>query len=499
MTPQNNSSPSRVSQDLRKKLDVLREKGIDPYPSNVKRTHKLGAVENDFSKLSQVKKKLIVAGRLRSLRRHGGSTFGNLEDETGSLQILIRKDEIGEDGYSLLDNVDLGDFLEITGRAMKTKRGEKTIEASSLRILCKVLQPLPEKWHGLKDLEARRRQRYLDLIANPEVRDRFKIRSRIVEELRRLLLTKDYLEVETPILQPLYGGAQAKPFKTQHNALGIPLYLRISDELYLKRLIVGGYERVFEFCRDFRNEGIDQYHNPEFTQLEVMTAYQDYRYAMDLVSEAYEVVAKKVLGQTRIEYQGEQIELARPWKRVTMLDAVKEVTGQDWSQIENLEEAQKLVAKIKLNKEQLAESRKIKTVGELLAFVFAEKVEETLIQPTIVHDYPVEISPLAKRCSDNPRFVERFEHFVAGHEQGDNWTELNDPIDLRARFEEEANREKEGFDEAHKTDEDFLTATEYGLPPTTGIGIGIDRMTMLFTNTSSIRDVIIFPTLRPKS
>ncbi|HEX9664795.1 MAG TPA: lysine--tRNA ligase, partial [Patescibacteria group bacterium] len=378
----------------------------------------------------------------------------------------------------------------------KTKAGELTVQAKKFRLLSKALLPLPEKWHGLKDIEERYRKRYLDLIMNPEVKERFVIRSKIVESIRRLLLNKGYLEVETPVLQTIYGGGFAKPFITHHNALDIPLYLRISDELYLKRLLVGHFEKIFEFCRDFRNEGLDPSHNPEFTMLEAMTAYQDYRFSMDLVEEIYETAAKEVLGTTKINYQEHQIDLKRPWKRLTLHQAVKEFTGHDLVKVSDLSEAIEIAAGLKIDKRKI---KPLQSVGEITNLIFEEKVESNLIQPVIIYDYPVEVSPLAKKSRTNPKVVERFEHFIFGKEHGNHYSELNDPVELKKRFIEEKNKKEAGFEEAHQTDLDFVEALEHGMPPATGIGIGIDRLAMLFTNSRSIKEVIFFPTMKPKT
>ncbi|MBU1177720.1 lysine--tRNA ligase [Patescibacteria group bacterium] len=475
------------------KLNKIKQAKLNPYPAKAKRTNTCQEMLADFAKLKG--REISLVGRIYAIRSHGGSTFVQVQDGTARIQAYLRRDILGEDKYKSFSSLDMGDFVQLTGKLFTTKKGEKTLEVSDYSLLTKSLKPLPEKWHGLKDVEERFRKRYLDLAVNPEVRKRFELRSAMIEKIRQILITKGYMEVDTPILQTIYGGGFAKPFKTHHNALDIPLYLRISDELYLKRLIVGGFEKVFEFCKDFRNEGIDLSHNPEFTLLEIMTAYQNYEFSMDLVEEIYLQTAQEVLGGTEIEYQGQKINLERPWKRLTMVESIKEYTGADFTIGDSCDQVREKALKLGLDKEELA---MFQTTGEMIAYIFEEKVEEKLIQPTIIYNYPVETSPLAKKCADDPRFVERFEHFIIGSEAGNHYSELNDPVDLRQRFVEEKKKEQSGFDEAHQTDEEFIEAIEHGMPPVTGIGIGIDRMAMLFTNTNSIKEVILFPTMKPK-
>jgi len=475
------------------KLANIKAKGMDPYPASTKRTHTCQEALDDFATLKN--KPAVLVGRIMTIRSHGGSTFIHIKDETGQLQAYLKKDILGPEEYKFFNNFDVGDFIQLEGKMFVTKKGEKTLEVASYNILTKSLKPLPEKWHGLKDVEERFRKRYLDLIVNPETRQRFLLRSAMIEKIRQLLIKKGYIEVDTPILQTIYGGGFAKPFQTHHNALDIPLYLRISDELFLKRLIVGGLEKVFEVCKDFRNEGVDLSHNPEFTLLEIMTAYQDYKFSMDLVEEIYEETAKDILGTTEIEYQGSKISLKRPWQRMTMIESVNKVTGQDFAIDDPRTEATKKAIAAGIDKKELEQYQ---STGEIIAYVFEEKVEETLIQPTIIYDYPVEISPLAKKCADDPRLVERFEHFIVGSEGGNHYSELNDPVDLKQRFIDEKKKEKSGVEEVHQTDNDFVEAIEHGMPPVTGIGIGIDRMAMLFTNSKSIKEVILFPTMRPR-
>ena len=477
-----------------KKLDRIKRAKLNPYPAKVSRTNTCQEALDSFADLQG--KEIFLVGRIHAIRSHGGSTFFRIKDGSGEIQAYLRKDVVGEDKYKFFSNFDIGDFVQLQGKLFTTKKGEKTLEVADYSILTKSLKPLPEKWHGLKDVEERFRKRYLDLAVNPDVKKRFELRSVMIEKIRQILIDKGYIEVDTPILQTIYGGGFAKPFKTHHNALDIPLYLRISDELYLKRLIAGGFEKVFEFCKDFRNEGVDLSHNPEFTLLEIMTAYQNYEFSMDLVEEIYRETAQEVLGTTKLEYQEQEIDLGSPWKRLTMIESIKEFAGADFSIDDNCEEAKGKAIKLGLDKQEM---EKFATTGEVIAYVFEEKVEEKLIQPTIIYNYPIETSPLAKKCADDPRLVERFEHFIIGSEGGNHYSELNDPVDLRQRFVEEKKKEQSGFDEAHQTDDEFIEAMEHGMPPVTGIGIGIDRMAMLFTNTKSIKEVILFPTMKPKS
>jgi lysyl-tRNA synthetase class 2 len=479
-----------------RRLEEIKKGGINPYPSKPSKpaTHTCEQAVVLYKKLE--KKTITLQGRIRSLRLHGGSCFGNIEDDSGKIQIYFRKNEVGKDSYqNLKDLIDVGDFLSVTGALFTTHKGEKTLLVKEWELLTKSLLPLPEKFHGLTDSELRYRKRYLDLIANPQVKTIFKTRSLIIKHIRDFFEEKGYLEIETPVLQPIYGGGLARPFKTHLNALNIDLYLRISPELYLKRLIVGGFEKIFEFSKDFRNEGIDHSHNPEFTLFEAMTAYADYKDSMDLIEEVHEYVANKIIGKLEIDYNGQKINLKRPWKRMTMAQAVKKETKVDMLAIKDTKAAKKEAANLKIEKEKIDEA---KSAGEILALIFEEKVEKTLIQPTIIYNYPTETSPLAKKCPDDPRFVERFEHFILGSEGGNHYSELNDPVDLKKRFIEEEKKLREGLDEAHQTDIDFLEAMQHGMPPTSGIGIGIDRLVMLFTGAKTIKEVIAFPMMRPK-
>ena len=402
--------------------------------------------------------------------------------------------ELGEESYQQFKEDDIGDIIGITGFVFKTKTGEISIHAKEVTLLSKSLRPLPEKYHGLKDTDLRYRQRYVDLIMNPEVRDTFIIRSKIISKIRSILDEKGYLEVETPVLNTISGGATAKPFVTHHNALDIDMYLRIATELNLKRLIVGGYEKVYEIGRIFRNEGMDIRHNPEFTTIEFYAAYQDYHDMMDICEEIFTRCAQEVVGTMKINYQGTDIDLTPAWRRVTMIDSIKEVTGVDFNTIETDEEAVKLAKERGLEVDPIKETR-----GDVIALFFDEYVEKTLIQPTFIYEYPVEISPLAKRSKVDPRLTERFELFIGGREYGNAFSELNDPIDQYERFKKQVEAREAGDDEAGMMDEDFVMALEYGMPPTGGIGIGIDRLIMLLTDAASIRDVLLFPTMKPLS
>lgn len=481
------------------KLQKLRDTQIDPYPAHVERTHHVADVVSGFGDLEKEGTEVTIVGRVRSMRRHGGSSFAHIEDESGSLQVYFKKDTIGDEAYDHLSNfIDVADILQVTGAPFVTKKGEQSLMVAGFKLLTKTVLPLPDKWHGLQDTEERFRKRYLDLIMNKDVKERFKVRSRIITELRSYLDSRDFLEVETPTLQPIYGGGFARPFVTHHNSLDTDLYLCISDEMYLKRLIVGGFEKVYEIYKAFRNEGVDNDHNPEFTLWEAQIAYEDYTYGMDLIEEIFETLAKNILGKTLIPFGDHEIELARPWKRIKLAQAVDEVMGVDPLSWQSVEEAREAVIRHGLDEKKHEELSNMQKIGEVMAFAFEEFVEETLIQPTIVYDYPVEVSPLAKKC-DDPRFTQRFEFFIYGSELGNNYSELNDPVDLEQRFIEEKDREKAGFDEAHQTDYDYLDAMKHGFPPTCGVSIGIDRMVKLFTNAHSLKEIIFFPTLKPRN
>jgi lysyl-tRNA synthetase class 2 len=479
----------------RNKLADLRAAGMDPYPQRLSRPRTHTAAEAiaayEAGQLAEGQQVTLV-GRMVSQRIMGKAAFAHIEDGSGRIQIYLKRDVLGERVYDELFKklVDLGDFIEVTGPMFATRTGEVSCEARALHFLSKTLNPLPDKWHGLKDVETRTRQRYVDLLANPEVREVFVKRARIVSAIRRYLDSNGFLEVETPVLQPIYGGAAARPFTTHHNQLDQELFLRISFELYLKRLIVGGYERVYEIGRDFRNEGISFKHNPEFTQLEFYEAYTDYNGMMRRVEEMICAVAEELNGQLKLTYDGNEIDLTPPWKRITMRDAICDATGIDYTLYSDATSLMQAIRARGLRYEPKA-SR-----GKLIDGLFGDYVEPTLIQPTFIMDYPIDISPLAKKKADDPTTVERFEYFIAGMEMGNAFTELNDPIDQRARFVE-LNAAMAGEDEnVHPLDEDFLHALSFGMPPTGGFGTGIDRLTMLFADRQTIREVILFPHLR---
>src|SRR3990167_6621655 len=474
------------------KLEALKKLGVNPYPSTVRRSHTVKQA------LTMDGKDVTVAGRVMGIRGHGKIFFLDLADETGRMQTVVKADACVPTAYQVVELLDISDFVSVTGAVGKTQAGEISVFATDLQMLTKTLLPLPDQWHGFKDVEERFRNRYLDMILNPEVRTRFVVRSRIVDAIRDFLTDRGFLEVETATLQPVYGGGLAKPFVTHHNELETDLYLRISDEMYLKRLIVGGLEKVFEITKVFRNEGVDSDHNPEFTMFEAQIAYQDYTYGMDIIEEIIEYVARQALGKSTFEYQGVVMDVKCPWPRLRMVEAISRYTGVDTLDWKTVEEAKEAIQHMDgIPEEKFTELKKMLSIGECIAFVFEEAVEAKLIQPTIVYDYPIETSPLAKKC-DDPRFTQRFEMFAFGSELGNNYTELNDPVDLRKRFIEEKKREKAGFEEAHQTDIDYLEAIEHGFPPTCGIAIGIDRLVMLFTDSKNIKEVIAFPTLRPE-
>ncbi len=474
------------------KLQALRQLGLDPYPARVRRTHAAAQAVAAFeAAAAEDVVPVQVAGRIVAVRDMGKSTFGHLADGSGRIQFYLRKDDLGEESYTLFHRaMDMGDFVAVEGRLFRTRTGEVTVHVTGWQPLSKALLPLPDKWHGLKDVEVRYRQRYLDLIANSEARDIFVKRTRIVSTVRRLLDARGFLEVETPVLQPIYGGAAARPFTTYHNALDRTLYLRIADELYLKRLIVGGLDRVYEIGHNFRNEGISTRHNPEFTTLEVYQAYADYHDMMELVEHVYSTVAAEVTGSMKIPYQGDTLDMTPPWRRVTMRDAILESSGVDILAHTTLPEL------LAATRAQGIEPGAPISWGKLVEHLFEEYVEPKLIQPTFLLDYPLEISPLAKQKPDQPNLVERFEFFIGGLECGNAFSELNDPLDQRERFLSQGRASQAGDEEAHPMDEDYVTAMEHGMPPTGGLGFGIDRMVMLMTDQASIREVILFPQLR---
>lgn len=479
----------------REKMETLREEGIDPFGTRFERTadsRELHEKYNDLSKeeIAALGQTASIAGRMMTKRGKGKVGFAHLQDREGQVQIYVRKDEVGEENYQIFKKADLGDFLGVEGEIMKTDTGEVSIKAKKVTMLSKALRPLPDKYHGLSNVEQRYRQRYLDLISNKESFDRFTKRSRIVSSIRNYLDNHGYLEVETPVLHNQAGGASARPFTTHHNALDMELYLRIALELHLKRLIVGGMEKVYEISRVFRNEGIDTTHNPEFTMLEVYTAYTDYLDVMDLVEGIIRNAAMAANGTAKLQYDGQDIDLESKFGRLHMVDGIKQVTGVDFWQPMTVEEA------CALAKEHNVEINDSMQVGQIINEFFETFVEDTLVNPTFVYGHPVEVSPLAKKNPEDPRFTDRFELFIIGKEFANAFTELNDPIDQRERFEEQERQRAAGDDEAHGVDEDFLEALEYGMPPTGGLGIGIDRLVMLLTDAQSIRDVLLFPTMR---
>lgn len=493
-----------MSEELNDQFQVRRDKmariaelGLDPFGQKFVRTHLAQEIITEFSELEneELEAKGIevsIAGRIMTKRGKGKAGFAHIKDVSGQIQIYVRKDAIGEDAYELFKIADLGDIVGIKGVVFKTKVGELSIKVNEFTFLTKSLRPLPEKYHGLKDIEERYRKRYLDLITSEESQKTFIARSRIIQAMRRYFDDNGFLEVETPMLHSIAGGASARPFVTHHNALDMPMYMRIAIELHLKRLIVGGLEKVYEIGRVFRNEGVSTRHNPEFTMLELYEAYADFHDIMDLTENVIAYIAEEVLGTTTIPYGEYEVNLAPKWKRLHMVDAIKEYVGVDFWKEMSVEEARALA---KEHDVQITESM---TVGHIINEFFEQKIEEKLIQPTFVYGHPVEISPLAKKNAEDPRFTDRFELFIVAREHANAFTELNDPIDQRQRFEAQLKEREQGNDEAHMMDDDYIEALEYGMPPTGGLGIGIDRLVMLLTNSPSIRDVLLFPLMRHK-
>ena len=481
----------------REKLHNLREQGIDPFGKRFERTHstkELLSVYGELSKEELEEKEISVsiAGRIMTKRGKGKAGFAHIQDLQGQVQIYVRKDTVGDEQYELFNTADLGDLVGIEGKVFKTKVGELSVKATGFTLLTKSLRPLPDKYHGLKDVEQRYRQRYLDLITSMESRETFVTRSKIIREMRRYLDNNGYLEVETPMLHAIAGGASARPFITHHNALDMEFYMRIAIELHLKRLIVGGLEKVYEIGRVFRNEGVSTRHNPEFTMIELYEAYADYKDIMKLTENMVAHIAKEVLGTTTIPYGEYEINLEPEWTRLHMVDAIKQYSGADFWSPMSVEEARALA------KEHSVEIKDTMEVGHIINEFFEQKVEEHLIQPTFIYGHPVEISPLAKKNEEDPRFTDRFELFIVAREHANAFTELNDPIDQKERFEAQLKEREQGNDEAHMMDDDYIEALEYGMPPTGGLGIGIDRLVMLLTNAPSIRDVLLFPAMRHK-
>lgn len=489
---------SELLQIRRDKLDELRGLGIDPFGGKFERSHHAKQILETYDEVSKEDLEtqgveVAIAGRIMQKRSMGKASFAHIQDLSGKIQIYVRKDSVAETQYQAFELLDIGDIIGVRGTVFKTNTGETSIKAKEIEVLSKSLLPLPDKFHGLKDVELRYRQRYVDLITNPDVQQTFISRSRIIQSMRRYLDSRGYLEVETPTLHAIAGGAAARPFITHHNALDMQLYMRIAIELHLKRLIVGGMEKVYEIGRVYRNEGISTRHNPEFTMIELYEAYADYKDIMALTETLIAHIAQEVLGTTKISYQGQEVDLTPQWRRVSMVDVVKETTGVDFSQQMTDEEAH-----------ALAKAHNVKvephmTFGHILNAFFEEFVEHTLIQPTFVTGHPVAISPLAKKNDLDPRFTDRFELFIVAREHANAFTELNDPIDQRQRFESQLVEKEQGNDEAHEMDEDFIRALEYGMPPTGGLGIGIDRLVMLLTDAPSIRDVLLFPAMRERA
>lgn len=479
----------------REKMNELREKGYDPFGKRYERTHLAIELINQYGdlekeELEQQEVSVTIAGRIMTKRGKGKAGFAHIQDLTEQIQIYVRQDAVGDGQYDIFGSADLGDIIGVTGTLFKTKVGELSIKVQDFQLLTKALRPLPEKFHGLKDVEQRYRQRYLDLITSQESRKTFVTRSKIIQAMRRYLDDHGYLEVETPMMHAIAGGASARPFITHHNALDMQLYMRIAIELHLKRLIVGGLEKVYEIGRVFRNEGVSTRHNPEFTMIELYEAYADYRDIMSLTENLIAHIAQEVLGTTTVQYGEYEVDLKPEWTRLHMVDAIKEYTGVDFWKEMSVEEARQLA------KEHDVEIKDTMLYGHIVNEFFEQKVEEKLIQPTFIYGHPVEISPLAKKNEEDPRFTDRFELFIVAREHANAFTELNDPIDQRERFEAQLKEREQGNDEAHMMDNDFIEALEYGMPPTGGLGIGIDRLVMLLTNSPSIRDVLLFPLMR---
>ena len=496
MSEQNNNEEleldvNKLMQVRKEKLDELQKAGKNPFEVtkyDIKNYSK--QIKDNYEEYEQ--KDVSVAGRIIAKRIMGKASFCTIQDSQGKIQSYVSINDLGEESYKLFKTYDIGDIIGIKGFVFKTRTEEISIHAKEVKLLTKSLRPLPEKFHGLKDMDLRYRQRYVDLIVNPEVKNTFVLRSKIIKEIRKFMDEKGYMEVETPMLTTVATGDAARPFITHHNTLDLQMYLRIAPELNLKRLIVGGFDKVFEIGKNFRNEGMDIKHNPEFTNMELYSAYEDYNDMMDMAEQLISTVATNVLGSSKITYQGTEIDLTPAWRRITMIDAIKEVTGIDFNTVKTDEEAQALA------KEKGVEYEEIKnTRGHIINEFFETFVEETLIQPTFIMDYPVEVSPLTKRKKDNPSLVERFELFIGGREYGNAYSELNDPIDQYERFVKQVEAKEKGDEEAGGMDEDFVNALEIGLPPTGGLGIGLDRLIMLLTDSASIRDVLFFPTMKP--
>jgi lysyl-tRNA synthetase class 2 len=475
-----------------KKLEAIQKAGFLAYPIKTKRTHKIVGALEEFSKLEKEKTEIILTGRMKSLRVHGGATFFHIEDGTGQIQVFLRKDGIGEKAYQFfIDNFDIGDFIEVKGFLFKTKKGEKTLETADFKMLSKSLLPLPEKWHGLQDIEERYRKRYLDLIFNPEVKKKFELRSKIIQEIREFLKKEGFLEVETPILQPVYGGAKAKPFKTHLNALDVDLYLRIAPELYLKRLLVGGFEKVFEIGKCFRNEGVDRFHNPDFTMLEFYWAYADYKDLMKLTEKLFDFLLKNIFPSTKILYQGKEVDFKFPWPRLEFSQLIREYAKIDLDEV-NRDALFKKAKELGVKTEKGAEK------AEIADEIYKKFCRPKIWEPSFVIHHPLGFQPLAKALEENPKKLANFQLVAAGFELLNAFSELNNPIEQRKRFEEQEKMLRSGFEEAQRMDKDFLEALEFGMPPAAGFGMGIDRLVSLLTDSHGLREVILFPTMRPK-
>jgi lysyl-tRNA synthetase class 2 len=485
-----NADVNQLKKIRLEKLKEMRDAGIEPFGTRFERDTDAQEILDNFETIEGRTVKL--AGRIMSKRRHGKAGFADLQDMSGNIQLYFRYNDLGDDKYELFKKLDIGDILGVEGAVFKTQKGEISVHINDLVYLSKSLNPLPEKWHGLKDVELRYRQRYVDLIVSPEVKEVFIKRSKTIRAIRNYLDRRGFLEVETPMMHPIPGGAAARPFITFHNTLDMQLYLRIAPELYLKRLLVGGFEKVYEINRSFRNEGISTRHNPEFTMLEVYQAYADYLTMMDLIEDLISTVVAELNGSLSVEIEGRTIDFTPPWRRLSMLEAVKEYAGVDFEQIFSDEQARREADKIQVKVE--ADSSR----GEVINEIFEQRVEEKLIQPTFIYGHPLEVSPLAKKNSEKPELTDRFELFIMQRELANAFSELNDPLDQRERFQKQADKRSSGDTEAHMMDEDFLNALEYGMPSAGGLGIGIDRLVMLITASASIRDVILFPTLRKR-
>jgi lysyl-tRNA synthetase class 2 len=488
-------SSSDILEKLRQKAGDLQKQGVALYPNHFTVRHTIAEIRRQVDdpgiRITESDPIFTVAGRIMAVNRFGKTAFVRFRDRSGQLQAYIRKDRVGSADYSLFRQLDVGDFVGLVGPVFQTRTGEWTLLANSMTLLCKAVRPLPEKFHGLRDPEKRYRQRYIDLMMNSDVRKIFVLRSRIIQAFREFFLKHDYMEVETPMMQPIPGGAEATPFKTHHNALGMDLYLRIAPELYLKRLVVGGFERVFEINRNFRNEGVSSQHNPEFTMLEFYQAYATYEDLMGLTEQLLAEVASNVCGSTSIQYQGQTIELAGPWQRMTLTGALEGIGGLDPRLLGQRDQLLEFAAR------KNVQITKTGRVGKIVTKLFDALVEPKLIQPTFITGYPVEVSPLSRRSEKDPSLTDRFELFIGGREIANGFSELNDPADQKDRFLQQLTRRQEGDEEAHWMDEDYIEALEYGMPPTAGEGIGIDRVVMLLTDAASIREVILFPHMKP--